>query len=128
MISNPLVDTLAQPLLKFQSPDLGNAGGSPIDDLPLEVQLLFGTLFLTGVVGLARAAGVDFSGSQTENDSTAGVEQPPVSSGSDPTAETENEELSQGEKERMYYKRIAEEMAEKRGGTKDRSKKRKNKK
>ena len=139
-----VVETIASPLTKMESPAVAQAGGSPLDGLPLEVQLLFGTIVFVGIAGLAKSSGVDvvalaqsiikfvssLIANLTGNGSTAGLEQPPVSSAGDepmaasPAAATEDEsDLSQGEKERKYFSILAEEQAQKRGGTKTKRKK-----
>ena len=140
-----VVETIASPLTKMESPAVAQAGGSPLDGLPLEVQLLFGTIVFVGIAGLAKSSGVDvvalaqsiikfvssLIANLTGNGSTAGLEQPPVGSAAgdepmaaSPVAASEDEsDLSQGEKERKYFSILAEEQAQKRGGTKTKRKK-----
>lgn len=125
----------ATPLRKFEAPAAdvaaATAQGSITDGLPIEVVLLFGTIVVVAILGLAKSAGLlEQLGSMTGGDSQA------IMNRDDLTAEAKEEmvnkemerakeemEMTQGEKERKYFAMLAKEQAGKRGGTKANRKK-----
>ena len=105
-------DAIASPLRKFEAPSgAAAAGGNPLQDLPLEVTLLFAAIVVVGIAGLVKQSGAlsDAAPTLGLGDSREDLVEE--------AAEAEKE-LSQGEKEKKYFAILAEEQAGKRGGSK----------
>ena len=116
MVANPL-DAVASPLRKFDAPD-GLGQGSPLDDLPVEVILLFGAIIVVGILGLVKQSGAL---SETAPTVSIGETRDDLA---DEAAKAEAE-MSQGEKEKKYFAVLAQEQATKRGGSKSKRKSKK---
>ena len=118
-------DAIASPLRKFEAPAAAAAGGNPLQDLPLEVTLLFAAIVFVGIAGLVKQSGAlsDLAPTVGLGDSREDY--------ADAAAQAEKEapkEMTQGEKEKQYFAILAQEQATKRGGSKDGRKKKKGKK
>ena len=123
MITNPL-DAAASPLRKWEvAAGAGGAAiqdqGNPLTDLPIEVVALFGVIAFVGVAGLVKNSGalddaaptVELGQSRSELQEEAAAVQ----------------EMSQADKEKRYFKEIAGDLSNKRGGSKAARKKKKKK-
>ena len=105
-------DVVAAPLRKFEAPEV--ASGNILSDLPVEVTLLFGAIVLVGIAGLIKT------------NSGLGGNAPTVGLGENRVeliekarkAQEELANMSQADKEKKYFKKISEDLAKKRGGSK----------
>ena len=133
MLDSPL-EALAAPLRKFeaaptvpsgsQTAAAAAANSNILSDLPLEVSLLFGFLVVVGIFGLVRSAT-----SLGDNAPTIGIgESRDELAEKAAAAKEELENMSQSEKEKKYFGEIAGQLAEKRGGSKTKRKKKSKKK
>ena len=123
------LDVIASPLRKFEPTNAAAGGGSITDGLPLEVVALFSAIVLVGVAGLIKQSGglsglapTVGLGEQREDLAEAAQE----ARKQEPTAP--DAEMTQAEKEKQYFKIIAEEQAAKRGGSKERKPRKKKQK
>ena len=103
-----------------------------LSDLPIEVGLLFGALIFVGIAGLVKQSGVLSADAPTVGlgDSRDDLVEAAREKAAEAAAsqEVDISELSQAEKERKYFSVLAEEQAQKRGGSKSKRKKGKRKK
>ena len=92
-----------------------------LQDLPVEVALLFGAILLVGVAGLVKQSGV-----LTDNAPTVGLgESRDDLVGTAAAAKENDENLTQAEQEKKYFAVLAEEQKQKRGGSSEKRKKKK---
>ena len=110
-VASPL-DVVAAPLRKFEASTV--TSGNILSDLPVEVILLFGAIVLVGIAGLIKT------------NSGLGGNAPTVGLGESREeliekarkAQEELANMSQADKEKKYFKKISEDLAKKRGGSK----------
>lgn len=125
MLENPY-DAIASPLRKWEVPPADPAavadGANPLTDLPIEVVGLFGFIIIVGIIGLVKQ-----SGALSEAAPTVGLGENREELTEEAKAAAEErmriDELAQAEKEKLYFKEIASDLAGKRGGGKTKRKK-----
>ena len=83
---------------------------NPLTDLPIEVAALFGFIILVGIAGLVKQ-----SGALSESAPTVGLGETREELSGEAKAVTE---MDQAEEEQLYFKEIAQDLAQKRGGSK----------
>jgi hypothetical protein len=116
-MATPL-DAVAGPLNKW-APAAAAAGGSPLDDLPLEVKALFAIIPIVGVLGLLKSNGMLGTDAPT-----LGLGETREDLGPEAAAAAEKEaNMTDGEREKMYFQQINDENKKKRGGSKSARKK-----
>ena len=115
------MDALAGPLRKWELPaDAAGAataapdGANPLTDLPIEVIGLFGFIILVGIAGLVKE-----SGALSQTAPTVGLGETREELSDEAAAAAE---LDQTAKEKLYFKEIAKDLSQKRGGAKGKKK------
>ena len=119
------IDAVVSPLNKWQ-PAAEAVAGSPLDGLPLEVKALFALIPVVGVLGLIKAngglggaaptLGLGQGREELAPEAAAAAEKAAKELGKDPA------DLTDAEREKMYFKTINEENKKKRGGSKKKRK------
>ena len=117
------MDALASPLRKWELPSDAAAtaaaapadGANPLTDLPIEVVGLFAFIILVGIAGLVKE-----SGALSESAPTVGLGETREELSEEAAAA---EEMDQTAKEKMYFKEIAKDLSQKRGGAKKKKRK-----
>lgn len=121
LMATPL-DAVASPLNKWAP--AAAAGGSPLDGLPLEVQALFAIIPIVGVLGLLKSNGMLGDNAPTLGLGDSREDLAPEAVAAAEQAEKEAD-MTDAEREKMYFQQINAENKKKRGGDKSARKKKK---
>ena len=127
MALNPL-DAVASPLRKFEPQAAAGAktmaeaaaSNNMLADAPIEVYLLFGTLIVVGIAALVKSAGGLPDLAPTVG---LGESREELKAEADEAVTQSAEDMTQSAKEQLYFKEIASDLSQKRGGDSSKRKK-----